>query len=576
MASMIAENELMDEEIEPSRFPVLWATQAGEVGTPFAFSCCCPVWELASLKAAEELQLPPNRGMTILGKNGVGYFCGVPVKDKEDVAKREKTFRKIMRKVMQDPIGYWAGFKNEMQVNLNYLHNFDLDKATNLELVEHMEKTWTIAERHLKIHFLVMYPFLAAYIMLEQMCQEIFKIDENSPDFIKLMRGFDSLVFAIDRKLWELAGRAKKLGLDPVFKNAAGKALLDELKKTEKGRVWCEEFKSFLREYGFRNESFTDSSYPSWIEDPSPPLIHIKGFLTRTDAFDLDKIRKRQIRERKKVEKDFISKVPKGKEPMGFMDFLGAIILSWRFKTWVKNKEALKFAALLGTGQQFGVFNEEHNLYIEQSFTVGFRMIAKETGKRLVKAGALDNPGDVFYLRYQEVKRYLLKAEWHDCRPLAAKRRAEYKPGGAPYIGDPTAVEMDLALSKIVGVVARGDVTSDPEDADLFGIAACPGVSEGPARLVFEISELNTVQEGEILVVDTVWTTWTPVFSRIKGLVTNIGGTLSHAAIIAREYDVPAVLATRNATKKVRTGQWLRVDGARGTVKIFPEGPDKS
>ena len=254
------------------------------------------------------------------------------------------------------------------------------------------------------------------------------------------------------------------------------------------------------------------------------------------------------------------------------MDILGAIIYSWRFKTWVKNKEAVKFAAFLGTGQQFGVFNEEHNLYIEQSFTVGFRMIAKEAGIRLVKAGALDDPEDVFYLRYQEVKRYLLKAEWYDCRPLAAKRRAEFKPGGPPYIGDPTAVEMDLALSKIVGVVARASGTVGQEDADLFGIGACPGVAEGPARLVFNVSELNTVQAGEILVVDSVWTTWTPVFSRIKGLVTNIGGTLSHAAIVAREYDVPAVLATQDATKKIRTGQWVRVDGARGTVKILSEG----
>jgi pyruvate,water dikinase len=481
-----------------------------------------------------------------------------------------------MMKVMRDPVQYWAGFKKEMQVNLDYLQNFDLEKATNLELVEHMEKTWTIAEKHLKIHFQVMYPFLAAYVMLEQMCQELFRMDDHNPDFLKLMRGFDSLVYSIDRKLWELAGRAKGLGLDPVFENVAGKALLDELKKSEKGRVWCEEFESFLKKYGFRNETFTDPSYPSWIEDPSTPLIHIKGFLARTDIFNLDAVRKRQILERKKQEKHFISRVPKGKERMGFVDILGAMILSWRFKTWVKNKEALKFAALLGTGQQFGVFNEEHNLYIEQSFAVGFRMIAKETGKRLVKAGALDDPEDVFYLRYPEVRRYLLKAEWYDCRPLAAKRRAEFKPGGPPYIGDPTTVEMDLALSKIVGVVARGAGTTGGKDADLVGIGACPGVSEGPARLISATSELNSVQEGEILVVDTVWTTWTPVFSRIKGLVTNIGGTLSHGAIVAREYDVPAVLATREATTKLRTGQRLRVDGTRGTVKILPEGPDKS
>lgn len=571
MEPMIAENELMDESIEPSRFPVLWATQAGEIKTPFAYSCV-QVWELAALKAAEELQLPPNRGLTVLLKNGVGYFCGVLVKNMEEVAKREETFRNVMLKVMRDPVAYWTGFKKEMQVNLEYLKSFDLAKATNLEFLDHMDKTWAIAERHLKIHFLVMYPFLAAYMMLEMMCQAKFGIDEHHPDFIKLMRGFDSLVFAIDRKLWALALRAKELGLKPAFENKSGNDLLDELKNSEKGRAWCGEFELFLKNYGFRNESFTDASFPSWIEDPTTPLNHIKGFLTRTDTFNLDEVTRKQILERKKVEKDFISKIKKENERMGFKEVLGAIIYSLRFKVLVKNKEAVKFAAFLGTGQQFGVFNEEHNLYIEQCFTVGFRMIAKEAGKRLVKAGALDDPEDVFYLRFHELKRYLLKAEWYDCRPLAAKRRAEYKPGGPPYIGDPTTVEMDLALSKIVGVVSRASSGAEQEDADLFGIGACPGLAEGPARLVFDVSELNTVQAGEILVVDSVWTTWTPVFSRIKGLVTNIGGTLSHAAIVAREYDVPAVLATREATEKIRTGQLLRVDGTRGTVKILSEG----
>ena len=111
-----------------------------------------------------------------------------------------------------------------------------------------------------------MYPFLAAYMMLEMMCQAIFNIDEHHAEFIKLMRGFDSLVFAIDRKLWALARRAKELGLKPDFEKTAGKALLDELKKSEKGRAWCGEFESFLKKYGFRNESFTDSSFPSWID----------------------------------------------------------------------------------------------------------------------------------------------------------------------------------------------------------------------------------------------------------------------------------------------------------------------
>ncbi len=574
MASMIAENELMDDEIEPSRFPVLWATQAGESGTPFAYSVGS-YWEIGALRAGEEISLPPTRGLTVVMKDGLSYFCGVPVKDKEEISRREEIFKKFMLKVMMDPVKYWAGYKKEMQANLDYLKNYNLQQATNLELVVHMDKTWQIAERHHVIHFLVMYPCLAAYMMFEQMCQEMFGINEKDPSFITLMKGFDSLVFKIDRRLWDLARKAKEFGLASVFQKARGKELLTELEKTDKGKIWCQEFRSFLQKDGFRNESFSDASVPSWIEDPSVPLYHIKGFLDQTDSYSLDQIRQRQIIERRKAEKQLLSKVPRGKEKMSFMDRLGALIFSFRYKTLIKNKNALKLAAFMGTAQQFGVFNEEHNLYIEQASIVAMRMIAQEVGKRLVKAGALDNPEDAFYLGFSELRRYLLKAEWLDCRPLVAKRRAEYKPGGPPYIGDPSATEMDPALVKIVGVAARG--TSEAEaGADLSGIPACPGVVEGQARVIHDRSELGTVQSGEILVAETTWTTWTPLFARIKAVVTNIGGTLSHSAIVAREYNIPAVLSTGDATKRIKTGQWLRVDGTRGTVKIFPEGPEKS
>lgn len=567
MTMGLVENELMEEGIEPSRFPVLWATQAGEIGTPFAFSTA-NYWEIGALRAGEEMSLPPIRGLTVVTKNGLAYFCGVPVKDKDEISRREERFKKFMLKVMMDPVKYWAGYKREMQANLDYLKTYSLEQATNLELVVHMDKTWQIAERHHVIHFLVMYPFLAAYMMFEQMCQQMFDINEKESSFITLMKGFDSLVFQIDRRLWELARKAKEFGLASVFQKANGKELLTELEKNDKGKIWCQEFRSFLQKDGFRNETFSDASLPSWMEDPSVPLYHIKGFLDQTDSFNLDQIRRRQIIERRKGERQFLSRVPRGKEKMSFMDILGALIFSLRYKTMIKSKKALELAAFMGTAQQFGVFNEEHNLYIEQASIVAMRMIAQEVGKRLVKAGALNYPEDAFFLKFSELRRYLLKAEWLDCRPLVVKRRAEYKPGGPPYIGDPSVAEMDPALAKIVGVAALG-ISEAGEGADLSGIPACPGVVEGRARVIQDRSELGTIQNGEILVADTTWATWTPVFARIKGVVTNIGGTLSHSAIVAREYNIPAVLSTGDATKRIKTGQLLRVDGTNGKVYIL-------
>ena len=104
--------------------------------------------------------------------------------------------------------------------------------------------------------------------------------------------------------------------------------------------------------------------------------------------------------------------------------------------------------------------------------------------------------------------------------------------------------------------------------ADLYGAAGAPGLAEGPARVILSFDQLSEVKPGEILVAPGTSASWTVVFSVIKGLVTDGGGALSHPVIMAREFGVPCVSGTVEATQKIKTGQKVRVDGNLGVVFI--------
>jgi pyruvate,water dikinase len=114
--------------------------------------------------------------------------------------------------------------------------------------------------------------------------------------------------------------------------------------------------------------------------------------------------------------------------------------------------------------------------------------------------------------------------------------------------------------------------TVKPElKADLYGLCASQGIAEGPARVVMDYGQLGAVETGDILVCPTTNPAWIPVFSKIKGIITDGGGVLSHAAIVAREYGLPAVVNTREATMLIKTGQKIKVDGNSGAVFILHE-----
>jgi pyruvate,water dikinase len=185
------------------------------------------------------------------------------------------------------------------------------------------------------------------------------------------------------------------------------------------------------------------------------------------------------------------------------------------------------------------------------------RAAARRCGECLAVEGRLDDPDDVFYLTYEELTRGLPR----DAAQLVARRRqrrAEYQRLSIPgnWTGMPSAARPDES--------ERGAATADV----VTGIGVSTGVVEGRARVVTS-PDFAEVERDEVLVAPTTDPSWSSIMFVSSALVVDIGGALSHAAVVARELGIPCVVNTRSGTRELRTGDLVRVDGSKGTVEIL-------
>ena len=216
----------------------------------------------------------------------------------------------------------------------------------------------------------------------------------------------------------------------------------------------------------------------------------------------------------------------------------------------------------------------DHHFYIDQGANAHVRLVLLAVGRKLVEAGRLDQPDDVLFLRYNELRMLIGNAEAIDApgarrdAPRRARRRQE---GSAARLGrDGDAVAARLPVPRQLGLpgavpppAVRG------RDARSPASPARPASIEGIARVVMTVDEFDEVRDGDILVCQMTNPAWVVLFTKIAGLVTDTGGTTSHPAVLSREFGIPAVIGTSVATKRIATGDRIRVDGTNGIVEIL-------
>jgi rifampicin phosphotransferase len=244
-----------------------------------------------------------------------------------------------------------------------------------------------------------------------------------------------------------------------------------------------------------------------------------------------------------------------------------------------------RFDRVLARAERSYPVREDSEFYTVSAPIGMIRYSGIELGQRLAARGQIDDPADVFWLRLSEARQAL--ADGRSLLDLVRRRRGERAwvlahPGPASYGTDPGPPPSSSVLPAEARFVtdAMQQIMIDrilaPEDSQrqqassdqITGIAAAPGRYRGPARVIMDETQFNKIRPGDVLVCPITSPVWSVLFPSVGALVTDTGGILSHAAIIAREYRLPAVVGTGNATALLHDGQTVTVDGSAGMVEI--------
>ncbi len=495
--------------------------------------------------ASEYFATPGSKGVDWRIKDGWLYITNIPTTPEEDKVREAKMRERIAPWIEDFGREYHKGIDELVELH-NQIKSIDIENIEDWELKDAFGFLLRVLRREANLHFLWMIPFCVIYGQFEDMCKDLLGIDRNERLFNDLMAGYDHKILQSDRETFRLGAKARELGLEPTFKEIKDdEKLLSELERTEAGRQWLQALQEFLKEYGWRTIGVWDASDPIWLEKPSLALPGIRRFMA-VPTFARDEVLQKLIERRNEAEKEVLSRIPENKK-----------------EEFIKLMEASRWA---------GIVDEEHTFYTEFCAASLSRYVTKEIGKRLAKAGAIDDIQDLYYLLPDEIDCRIISK--YSAKKLVAARKKEHaefrRSEPEPFIGDPEKIAEMIWASPL----ARSTIAPIPRvrpelNADLYGTVSAPGIIEGIVNVITSEEDFDKFEPGSILVAIETAPTWTPLFNSAKAIITDVGGILSHAAIIGREYGLPVVSGCIEGTKKLKTGMRVRVDGDAGTVYIL-------
>jgi pyruvate,water dikinase len=373
---------------------------------------------------------------------------------------------------------------------------------------------------------------------------------EGDPPAVACLLGADSLPIRTEKALYDLAewcsehdALADYLQSTPVAE-LVGRWSSDPAPaeiSAEVWQAWRERFQSYLDGYG---HSVYDLDFSNTIpaHDPTPQLQALQAFIGGIGR-DPYARQERLLAERQAA--------------------IGAV------RDRIKGLKRRVFDITMRWAQTFTQLREDSIFEIGLAYPVLRRMLF-ELSSRLVDAGAIAVPDDVFWLDATEIEANATALD--DGGQLAnasddvAKRKARWR---AERLATPPAQlpKTERIMGMKTDVFMPVDAAAQ-EEKHLKGIGCSPGQVTATARVLEDPGDFDDMRPGDILIADITTPAWTPLFALASGIVTNVGGPLSHGSIVAREYGIPAVLGTGIATKRIQSGQRVTVDGDAGIVEL--------
>ena len=527
--------------------------------------------------------LPTTLGIDYRIINGRIYIGGNAVTDAAEIARRTKEFQQRAFYYYANWERLIAQWKDKMMALIREAQTLRKLALPEFEPLEHVHAGRGIASNHYLLdvyqktlegyfrmwhyHFEFLLLGYGAYITFFDFCKKAFpEISEQT--VARMVSGMQAEIFRPDDELRKLAKRAIELGVDGVLREGASP---DDIIKAleqlgEPGRTWLQEL-AVSRDPWF-NINVGDGFYHyhrSWNDDLSLPFSALPGYIANAKAGEcIERPIEKLMAERKQLIEDY-------RELLNI------------------DEERAAYDQMIALAHRVFPYVEGHKFYCEHWYTNLFFNKIREFGALLAEHGFFQDTEDVFQLTHYEIEAAIidLMTAWSNGSPprgparwpaIVQERKAAIKEWAEhetpPALGPVPEVIDDPAIVLLWGItrerldawLAAG---GQADASEIRGFAASSGVAEGVARVVKSVEQIDRLRHGDILVCRVTNPTWAPIFQKIAAAVSDIGGSMSHAAIVAREYGLPAVVGTGTATQKIKDGQRIRVDGGRGVVTIL-------
>ncbi|MGI5491180.1 PEP-utilizing enzyme [Microtetraspora malaysiensis] len=527
------------------------------------------------------LLIPPANGIEFKIHLGYLYMSPVPVPE-EQIPARVPEFERRVGHYFQNWDSLLEQWKLKVRATIDELEALTFTSLPEMVpfddivsgkakdgsevLMENYDRLIQLVYQNWQYHFEFLNLGYLAYLDFFTFAKQVFP-DIPDQAIAKMVQGVDMELFRPDDELKKLATLAVELGLQSAFENPDDvEGTLARVGDLSGGRQWLDVYRAAQDpwfNFTVGNGFYGHDKY--WIEHQEIPLGYIK---------------------------DYIRRVDEGQQILRPIDELVAerdrIVAEYR--SLLDGENLAAFDVKHGLAVTAYPYVENHNFYIEH-WTMGvFWRKVRELSRVFVAAGFWADEGDLLYLTRGEVRDALfdLVTGWAvgaeptgpSYWPAEIERRrgiidalSSRRP--QPALNTPPAQITEPFTMMLWGITTEqvqqwlGDDSGD--DTAITGMSASPGVAEGRARVVHHADQLSEVQEGEILVATITAPSWGPIFGKIKATVTDIGGMMSHAAIVCREYGLPAVTGTGNGSTTIRTGQLIRVDGNAGRVELLED-----
>ena len=527
--------------------------------------------------------VPPAYGIEQRILNGYLYITPIPVTDEQWMGERVAAFTRRAGYYYQNWDRLYEGWKARIADLIGQIEAVRVPPLDEFEDPRVVTESTGVAQNHYvreNFHrcidlFSKMWhhhtEFLmlgyGAYVVFFEFCKSAFpEISEQT--VARMVAGIDVIMYRPDDELKRLARLAVESGLADEFPEGCDPdAVLTRLaERGEAGREWLAAFDA--ARHPWFHVSTGDGFYHhhlSWNENLAVPFAALTRYVRQVSAGEtLERPTSKLLAERDRIAAEYRALLATEEDRGAFDQMLGVCRLVFPYV-------------------------EDHKFYCEHWFTTRFFQKIRAFGELLVGRGVLEEAEDVFHLQHYEIDQALadVMLAWASggeplgaahLRPIIAERKwmlevlRSWSP--PPALGPVPEALNDPAVQMLWGITQDTieswySQAGSGNEREVRGYAASSGIVEGTARVLRDVNEIGQIRDGEILVCPVTAPSWGPVFGKIKAAVSDIGGTMSHAAIVAREYGMPAVVGTGQATARIRTGHRVRVDGDRGVVTIL-------